>query len=499
MNSKRHPLFRPQSKYGQLRSAFAVEEKIRGYFYWLAARASRQQSEAEATRPAHEGEIVSADPRGLPLTCRSLIFLVRAESLSPVATVQSPGPPTCIAWCGEQLVWGTASGEVAMVDPQQPHAPQSLYRHEGAVLSLAVGADGMIVSGAADGTVAFWNAHTSEMSAMNEHAAPVVAVTVLADGRCLSVSSDGRSKLWDPRTGWVLTTEVSSADDVESLSGREMKVVTRSEPVPVAVPGSGQTLLTMAQQRIEMQWLPAEGPHQRSRASAAPMLLWNASSRQGRMRQFAEALAAAMLPDGRIVVGGADQQLTICHAETHEAEHSYRFEAPVVTVAVSISGCIACGTADGRIHLLRVAGIEALDVQSAQVALHLLPQALRFRAENLPPGANCRLLVLDPKMLSHLRESVPRLMSAADDAQLLARVLDARTLEHDIKAARILSAVPDADGKVSDDGRLEITAGIPEESPPLPSDSFVVLAVEQPEAHSAGEQRAESKGATKSG
>jgi sterol desaturase/sphingolipid hydroxylase (fatty acid hydroxylase superfamily)/tricorn protease-like protein len=86
---------------------------------------------------------------------------------------------------------------------------RTLIGHKGAVLSVALTADGRrIVSGGADGTVRIWDGATGEGSTpLAGHTGPVRGVAIRPDGeRIVSASDDCTVKVWDARKALIERT-----------------------------------------------------------------------------------------------------------------------------------------------------------------------------------------------------------------------------------------------------------------------------------------------------
>lgn len=111
------------------------------------------------------------------------------------------------------------------------------------------------------------------------------------------------------------------------------------------------------------------------------------------------------------------------------------------------------------------------------------------KSENLPPDTKCRLLIVEPDMVTRLREAMTKpvgqvraVVSDEEPAiprgeveQLLRRALDDETLRENVEVARLLSALPAIDSSTNAQGRAEFVVDAPKGTPNLPRETYVVV------------------------
>jgi WD40 repeat protein len=103
--------------------------------------------------------------------------------------------------------------------PTSPEWVRTLSGHTGNVYSVAVTADGRIVSGSDDHTVRVWDLATGKLvRILTGHTGAVYSVVVTEDGRIVSGSSDDSVRVWDLATGRLVRTLTDHTEGVDSLA-----------------------------------------------------------------------------------------------------------------------------------------------------------------------------------------------------------------------------------------------------------------------------------------
>jgi WD40 repeat protein len=191
--------------------------------------------------------------------------------------------------------------------------------HTGALLSVAVTADGRFaVSASGDTALKVWNLGTGEaVGSLEGHTGPVLGVAVTADGRfAVSASRDQTLKVWDLDTG----------DMVRSLQGHDAPVLS------VALTADGRFALSSSYDQTLKMWDLGRGRVIRS-------LEW-------------PSVAVAMTADGRIAVSlSRDNTLGVWDLYTGQkvrALQGHTLEGTCVAVTVD-GGFAVSASRDNRL------------------------------------------------------------------------------------------------------------------------------------------------------
>jgi cytochrome c len=204
-----------------------------------------------------------------------------------------------------------------------PAGAGDLKGHGGPVRSLAVSADGATaVSGSFDTTAILWSLDTgTARQVLRFHEGAVNAVAVLPDGRAATAGEDGRIAIW---TG--------GPDPADVLQGH------RGPVVALSVSADGARLGSASWDGTARIWSLSEP------RSVPRVLEGHAGNVNG----------IGFLPDGAAVTIGYDATLRIWRGDGTAALHT--FPTPLNSLAVTASGGIAAGGADGRVRLVSPAG-----------------------------------------------------------------------------------------------------------------------------------------------
>jgi cytochrome c len=290
-------------------------------------------------------------------------------------------------------------------------AQGELRGHGGPVRALAISPDGArAVSGSFDQSAIVWALERGvALGVLRVHDGAVNAVAALPDGRLATAGEDGGVAIW-------------KADDV-SAPASLIKVHTA--PIAALAVSSDGKALASASWDSSLAVTPLEGGAAR-----------RFEGHQGNVN------GVAFSPDGRTLVSaGYDASLRLWPLDGG-APRVIRLNAPLNTLAVSRSGEIAAGGADGSLFLLGADGALRATIEAGEapvIALAFTPDGARIAAAS-PRGAVILFEVATGKLVFTLNGPGLPVWSLAftpDGRQLLTgggdrivRRWDARSGEH---------------------------------------------------------------------
>src|SRR5215472_2435179 len=213
------------------------------------------------------------------------------------------GPVRAIAISsdGNSVLSGSFDTAAIRWSLQTESAEQVLRFHSGAVNAVAFLMDGRMVTAGADATIAIWTPGRQRPDQVFEgHTAPIVSLAVSPDGARLASAS------------WDHTVRIWSLDDGshQVLDGHSQNVN------GVAFTPDGVSLVSVGYDR-EMRIWPLGGGTQNVITLGSPLN------------------AVAVVPDGEIVVGGADGKLHFLTTDGRESGEVQAGQAPIVALAAS--------------------------------------------------------------------------------------------------------------------------------------------------------------------
>ncbi len=237
---------------------------------------------------------------------------------------------------GRCIVSASDDGTVKVWDAASGQEKFTLMGHSGPVRGVAISADGRrIVSASDDKTMRVWDGTTGrEERSLLGHTRAILSVAVSADGsRIVSGSADGTAKVWDARTGRLECALKRGATAVLS----------------VAISADGRRIIT---------------------ASDVTVMVWDAQTGREEFTLNGHTdlvYAVAIRPDGRrIVSAGFDEKVKIWDALTGREDLTLKgHTGPVYCVAIGPDGLdVVSGGKDAMVKVWEVAtGREELTLK----------------------------------------------------------------------------------------------------------------------------------------
>ncbi len=353
-----------------------------------------------------------------------------------------------------------------------------LGRHDDYVRSVAVLADGRVVSGSDDHRVLIWSLDRPEDPVeLGSHKGWVFAILQLTDGRVVSADDGGTIRVWDPKVPGRL---VASADDEDSASvnclangpngrfvsgdsnGRivvrdpdhlDHPVLVREGPVGIVALAfladgrlvSGDSEGTIRLWDTGLQESAVVGTHESLGALAVRgseivsggqggIRIWDAEKPGGLKSQIdtgGDVLALAVAADGSIVLGDWDKRVRMVPTGSDQVIDLGRHDDWVRAVAMLPDGRVVSGSDDGRVLVWAVgAGAEgnAIGRDEGVTFVDVLPdgQVVSGDAPILDPSIEGRILLWDPQ-----RPGTPATLGTVAHLSALAVTRDGKVVSGD--------------------------------------------------------------------
>jgi hypothetical protein len=399
-------VFDPASALNRLRACTRPEDKLRGYFHWLGFRKERGD---EPPRPWQSGGkpsflVFRAGAPEKPLSAdleiallpdggeRQLAFHFRLRHSRDYPRQEV----ACRVYLLDEAVLDRLGKRLHSGLPgAEGSYPAAGGLHPGEVLALAALPDGRLASWG-EGTLRLSDPDTGAVHTLARHPGPVVALAALRDGRLASGDADGSIRLWDLGTG--------SARPIAPHPG---------PLAALAVLPDGRLASGGKEGRIRL-WQPATGGVQTLE-----------------LRRAVAALAA--LPDGRLVSSDGSGMTQIWDPVTGAAEtFGSRGWGRVRTVLPD--GRLVCQEKGDRVRLWDpvTRGDQSVDLPEPGRVLAALPDGRLV----LGDGGAVRVAAL------------PAAAGARPAPAFLPAIFRDDFLSRDFEAVRILSAIPELEGKV---------------------------------------------------
>ncbi len=296
----------------------AAPQELRGWEWEHLAR----RVDARELILAHGAEVraVALAPDGERLATADAEGIVRVWAGTREVARHACGVELlALAQDAQRLVAGAADGTVHVLGADAtPRAV--LAGHAGPVRALALGPDGLVVSGAHDGTVRAWDA-SGASRVVATRARPIEAVALAPDGRTLATGAGVEVATWDLATGALVRAFVGHERSLRALD----------------FDASGERLVSGAVDGTARVWDVASG--------AALAVL----------RGHGAAVDAACFEESgaRVVTGSVDGTLRAWDAASGHALFQLQgHDGPVTSLALAAGGTrIASGSADGTAAL----------------------------------------------------------------------------------------------------------------------------------------------------
>ena len=248
---------------------------------------------------------------------------------------------------------------------------QTLTGHSSYVNAVAITPDGRrAVSASSDRTIKVWDLESrAELLTLTGHSAGVRAVAIAPDGRRAVSASSRHLKVWDLKSRAELRTLTGHSDSVEAvaLTPDGQRAVSASEDLTLKVwdleSGAELRTLTGHGWYVNAVAITPDGRQAVSASDNRTLKVWDLES-GAELRTLTGhsdgVWAVAITPDGGQVVSAShDRTLKVWDLESGKVVASFSGESPLETCTVAPDGVtIIAGEQSGRVHILRLEGVE---------------------------------------------------------------------------------------------------------------------------------------------
>ena len=264
-----------------------------------------------------------------------------------------------------KVVSGSSDNAVKVWDLARGELLKTLKGHSDRVTSVAVTADGKVVSGSGDKTVKVWDLAGGELlKTLKGHSGEVNSVAVTADGNLVSGSDDQTVKLWDLARGELLKTLEGHSSYVTSVAvTADGKVVSGSGDKTVKVwdLARGELLKALKghSDRVTSVAVTADGKVV-SGSDDKTVKVWDLGS--GKLLRTLEGhsssvTSVAVTADGKLVSGSLDATVNVWDLGTCSFVTHLYLDAGILYCACAPGGShIVAGDEAGGLHFLRLEG-----------------------------------------------------------------------------------------------------------------------------------------------
>jgi WD40 repeat protein/energy-coupling factor transporter ATP-binding protein EcfA2 len=231
---------------------------------------------------------------------------------------------------GKHAISGSSDNTLRVWDIKSGNKLRRLKGHTGVVSAVAVTPDGKhTISASRDKTLRVWDIESGKkLRTLKGHANAVDAVAVTPDGKhAISGSDDDTLRVWDIESGKKLRTLKGHADFVSA----------------VAVTPDGKHAISASRDKTLRVWDIESGKK-----------LWTLEGHTDKV------VAVAVTPDGKHAISGSDDNtLRVWDIESGQTIASFSVDGSLHACAISPDGkTIVAGDASGRVHFLRLQGVE---------------------------------------------------------------------------------------------------------------------------------------------
>jgi WD40 repeat protein len=300
------------------------------------------------------------------LTTRKEQFTLKGHSISVKAVAVTADGKRAISGSDDKTlkVWDLTTGKKQF----------TLKGHTSLVNAVAVTPDGKrAISGSGDKTLKVWDLTSGkEQFTLNGHTSFVNAVAVTADGkRAISGSYDNTLKVWDLTTGkeqFTLNGHTSSvyavavtADGKRAISGSGDKTL----KVWDLTTGKEQFTLNGHTSSVNAVAVTGDGNRAISSSWDKTLKVWDLTTRKEQFTlngHTSSVNAVAVTGDGnRAISGSRDKTIKVWDLSRGNVIASFTGESSIASCAIAPDGVtIVAGDTSGRVHFLRLEGMEEL-------------------------------------------------------------------------------------------------------------------------------------------
>ena len=272
---------------------------------------------------------------------------------------------------GRRALSGSDDNTLCVWDLETGRKLHTLQGHTKRVLAVALSSDGCrAVSASYDKTLRVWDLGSSrKLHTLQGHTHWVTAVALSSDGhRAVSASYDKTLRVWDLESGETVRTLQGHVDLVRAvaLSSDSRRAVSGSDDNTLRVWDlkSGQTLHTLQGHTnlVNAVALSSDGRRAISGSYDNTLRVWDLESGQTLhtlQGHTHEVTAVALTFDGRLAVSGSwDYTLRVWNLKDGREVVTFTIDGNVTCVAAHDNRTIAAGDSFGRVHFLRLEGVD---------------------------------------------------------------------------------------------------------------------------------------------